>query len=130
MIFCLLFFVSCTWLILLLLLAGDIHRNPGPSTAPSISSVSSSSTSMSNSLFSSLNVAHNLSFVHYNFQSILSKLETLYAELYEFDSLAFTETLLSPSLDPTDLLLDSYCERKRKDRPGDSHGGIVIYIKE
>ena len=96
----------------------------------SVSSVSSSSTSMSNSLFSTLNVAHNLSFVHYNVQSILTKLDTLYAELYEFDILAFTETWLNPAVDPTDLLLDSYCEPERKDRPGDSHGGIMIYIKE
>ena len=107
---------------------GDIHRNPGPSTLPLISSVVSSSlTSVSNSLFSSLNVAHNSSFVHYNVQSILSQLDTLYAELYEFDILAFTETWLSPSVDPNDLLLDSYCEPERKNRPGDSHGGIIIY---
>ena len=54
----------------------------------------------------------------------------MYAELYEFDILAFTETWLSPAVDPTDLLLESYCEPERKDRPGDSHGGIMIYIKE
>ena len=130
MIFCTLYLVSCTWLIFLLLFAGDIHRNPGPSTSSSVSSISSSSTSMSNSLFSTLNVTHNLSFVHYNVQSILSKLDTLYAELYEFDILAFTETWLNPAVDPTDLFLDSYCEPERKDRPGDSHGGIMIYIKE
>ena len=75
MVFYTLYFVSCTWLIFLLLLAGDIHRNPGPSTSFSVSSVSSPSTSMSNSLVSTLNVAHNV-------QSILSKLDTLYAELY------------------------------------------------
>ena len=107
MIFCALYLVSCTWLIFLLLLAGDIHPNPGPS---SVSRVASSSASMSNSLFSSLNVTHNLSFVHYNVQSILSKLDTLYAELYEFDILVFTETWLNPAVDPTDLFLDSYCE--------------------
>ncbi|MEW8092476.1 MAG: hypothetical protein AB2784_22960, partial [Candidatus Thiodiazotropha endolucinida] len=44
--------------------------------------------------------------------------------------LAFTETWLSPAVDQTDLLLESYCEPERKDRPGDSHGGIMIYIKE
>ena len=54
----------------------------------------------------------------------------MYAELYEFDILAFIETWLNPAVDPTDLLLDSYCEPERKDRPGDSHGGIMIYIKD
>ena len=96
---CTLYLVSCTWPIFLLLLAGDIHRNPCQLTSSSVSSVSSSSTSMSNSLFSTLNVAHNLSFVHYNVQSILSKLDTLHAELYEFDILAFTETWLNPAVD-------------------------------
>ena len=41
MIFCTLYLVSCTWLIFLLLLAGDIHRNPNPSTSSSLSSISS-----------------------------------------------------------------------------------------
>ena len=54
----------------------------------------------------------------------------MYAELYEFDILAFTETWLGPAVDPTDLLLESYCEPERMDRPGDSPGGIMIYIKE
>lgn len=130
MVFCVLYVVSCTWLVFLLLLAGDIHPNPGPSISSSVSSVSSTSTSMSNSLFSSLNLSHNLSFVHYNVQSILTKLDTLYAELYGFDILAFTETWLNPSVGSCDLLLESYCEPERKDRPGDSHGGLMIYIKE
>lgn len=130
MILSLLYIVSATWLAFLLLLAGDVHTNPGPSRSSSVSSDSSTPTSMSNSLFNSLNLSHSLSFVHYNVQSILTKLDTLYAELYEFDILAFTETWLSPAVDPTDLLLESYCEPERKDRPGDSHGGIMIYIKE
>ena len=130
MILSLLYIVSATWLAFLLLLAGDVHPNPGPSRSSSVSSDSSTPTSMSNSLFNSLNLSHSLSFVHYNVQSILTKLDTLYAELYEFDILAFTETWLSPAVDPTDLLLESYCEPERKDRPGDSHGGIMIYIKE
>ena len=63
---------------------------------------------MSNILFSSLDLAHNLSFVHYNVQSILSKLEIFKAELFEFDILAFTETWLSPSTDTSELLLHSF----------------------
>lgn len=130
MILSLSYIVSATWLVFLLLLAGDVHPNPGPSRSSSVSSDSSMPTSMSNSLFNSLNLSHNLSFVHYNVQSILTKLDTLYAELYEFDILAFTETWLSPAVDSADLLLESYCDPERKDRPGDSHGGIMIYIKE
>ena len=77
----------------------------------------------------SLNTSHNLSFVHYNVQSILSKLEILHAELIEFDVLAFSETWLNASTETDDLLLESYGTPVRKDRIGDSHGGLILYIK-
>lgn len=118
-----------TWLAILLLCAGDIHPNPGPSTLSSSSNSSLSST-MSGSVFSSLNITHNLSFVHYNVQSILYKLDILHAELIDFDVLAFSETWLNASIDTTDLLLQSYCTPERKDRIGDSHGGLLLYVKE
>ena len=98
--------VFVTWLVLLLYSCGNVHPNPG-STA-STSSNNSSSSGMSNILFSSLDLTHNLSFVHYNVQSIYSKLEILEAELFEFDILAFTETWLSPSTDTSELLLHSF----------------------
>ena len=85
---------------------------------------------MSNILFSSLDLTHNLSFVHYNVQSIYSKLEILEAELFEFDILAFTETWLSPSTDTSELLLHSFNTPERKDREHDSHGGVMIYVKD
>ena len=85
---------------------------------------------MSNNLFSSLDLTHNLSFVHYNVQSIFSKLEILQAELSEFDILAFTETWLSPSIDTNELLLHSFNTPERKDRTGDNHGGVIIYVKD
>ena len=153
-------FGSCTWLSFLLLLAGDIHRNPGPSALTSISSLSSLSKSISNSLFSSLLVylttrlfiitskAYFLKMVREKSRECHNhkpqpfqdpkrkrkptnlnkhKPDTLYAELYEFDILAFYENWLSPSVDPTYLLLESYCESERKDRPGDKHVIIIIY---
>ena len=85
---------------------------------------------MSNNLFSSLDLTHNLSFVHYNVQSIFSKLEILQAELSEFDILAFTETWLSPSIDTNELLLHSFNTPERKDRTGDNHGGVIIYVTD
>ncbi|MES9993746.1 MAG: endonuclease/exonuclease/phosphatase family protein [Candidatus Thiodiazotropha sp.] len=68
--------------------------------------------------------------MHYNVQSILSKLDILQTELLEFDILAFTETWLGPSVDTNDLLLHSYNTPERKDRAGDNHGGVMIYIKD
>ena len=128
---CLYAIESALWLNILLLCSGDVHLNPGPlSTSSSDNSISSASSTMSATIFSSLNTSHNLSFVHYNVQSILPKLEILHAELFEFDILAVTETWLSPTDDSDDLLLQSYNRPERKDRVDDSHGGVILYIKE
>ena len=89
--------VFTLWLTILLLCSGDIHPNPGPSSIAS-SLNSSTSHNQSNNSLRSLNLSHNLSFVHYNVQSILNKLYILEAELFEFDILAFTATWLNPTV--------------------------------
>ena len=111
-----------TWLSVLLLCAGDIHPNPGPLSVASSAS-SSFSSDVSTDVFSYLNLNHNLSFVHYNVQSIVNKLDVLQAELFEIDILSFTETWLNPSISNEEILLQSYNTPERKDRPGDPHGG-------
>ena len=117
------------WLSVLLLSAGDINPNPGPSS--STSSVTTSSISCISSTFTnSLNISHLLSFVHYNVQSLASKLDVLHTELFHFDILAFTETWLNSSLSTSDIRLQSFKRPERKDRVGDSHGGVIIYVKE
>lgn len=120
------------WLIILLLiLSGNIHPNPGPLSEMSSnrSSSSDSSINLSTSVLNSLDVSHHLSFVHYNVQSILTKLDILHTELFEFDILAFSETWLSPTTPTGDLILQSY-NSERRDRVGDRYGGLIIYIKE
>ena len=69
--------------------------------------------------------------MHYNVQSIFSKLEILEAELFEFDILAFTETWLIPSTGTSELLLHSFSFNTpgEKDREHGNHGG-VIYVKD
>ena len=94
------------------------------------SNLSNSSSDMSNTAFNSLSLVHNLSVMHYNVQSIFSKLEILHAELFEFDILAFTETWLGPTIDTDDLILHSYYRPERKDRDSDTHGGVMLYVKE
>ena len=84
---------------------------------------------MSDTIFNSLTLHHNLSFVHYNVQSIGSKLEILQAELLQFDILAFTETWLDHTTDTHDLIIHSYNTPERRDRVGDAHGGVMIYVK-
>ena len=126
---CFSFVVFGTWLNIILLCSGDVHPHPGPSSSSS-ESTSDLSTNMSTSIFNSFSSGHNLSFVHYNIQSILSKLDLLHAELVHFDILAFTETWLSASVDTDDLLLDTYKRPERKDRVGDCHGGVILYVKD
>ena len=125
----LLVFNIIAWLLLLLFRAGDIQPNPGPQSVAS-SSGSSFSSNLSTDVFSHLNLSNNLSFVQYNVQSVLNKLDVLQAELFEIDILSFTETWLSPDIATEDLMLRSYNTPERKDRPGDPHGGVMIYVKE
>ena len=118
-----------TWLTIILLCSGDVYPNPGPSsTSSSVSSINSS-LNMSNSLLDSLSLNHNLSFFHYNVRSVFAKLDILHAELIDFDILAFTETRLSPLIDSEDLSLISFNKPERKNRIGDSHGGVILYVK-
>ena len=122
-------FVYAAWLAVFLLCSGDVHPNPGPSSVSSIESLSSTTASLSSSILNSLTTGHNLSFVHYNVQSILNKLDILQAELSSFDILAFTETWLSQQIDTDDLVLATYSRPERKDRD-DNHGGVILYVKE
>lgn len=121
--------VCATWLSILLIKANDIHPNPGPSSVSSNSSTPDSH-NISSRVFSAINLSKHLSFVHYNVQSISSKLDILGSELFDFDILAFSETWLNSSIDTEDLLIQSYRSPERKDRIGDSHGGVMIYVKE
>ena len=117
------------WLVSLILLSGNIHPNPGPITPPSPSS-STSLSNISTVAFNSLNLTHNLSIVHYNVQSIFSKIEVLHTELIDFDILTFSESWLSDSVENDDLMLQSFSKPERKDRRGDSHGEVMLYVKE
>ena len=118
--------VFTLWLTILLICSGDIHPNPGPSSIPSSLNSSSSSHNHSNNSLRSLNFSHNLSFVHYNVQSILNKLDILEAELFEFDILAFTETWLNPTVQSDDLVFQTFHKPERKDRRSDHFGGLLM----
>jgi len=107
-------FELCCWLSMLLLLSGDVHENPGPST---------SSTSTMDTF---VPAQGNLSLVHYNVQSILNKKDILFGD---YDILAFTETWLNPNIYPSDLLFPSFHTPFRRDRQSDPHGGIIVYVK-
>ena len=48
----------------------------------------------------------------------------------EFDILAFSETWLNPSVLSQHLHIQTFREHERKNTVGDSHCGVVLYVKE
>ena len=82
---CLFCIVSGTRPNIISLCSADVQPNPGPSSTSSSDSVSSLTGNMSTSILNSFSSGHNLSFEHYNIQSISSKLDLLHAELFYFD---------------------------------------------
>ena len=119
-----------TWLYILLLCSGDVHPNPGPTSSASNDSFSSSSSNISNILLDDLNQNHHLAFVHYNVQSLLTKIDIIQAELHNFDLIALTETWLHPGIDIDEVTFYSFSPPERKDRHTDRHGGVMLYVKE
>ena len=111
---------------LLLLKSGDVHPNPGPSSETS----DNLSRSSASSILDSINLSRHLPFVHHNVQSIVPKLDMILAELFDIDVLAFMETWLNRNIDSDDISLISFHHPERKDRIADSHGGVIVYIKD
>ena len=106
--------------------AGDIHPNPGPLSTYDLSlSSESNSDTESMSIFSDC-----FSIVHYNVQSLRSKIDVLGAELCHFDILAFSESWLGANVSSDDILLHNFNRPERKDRARDFHGGVIIYVKD
>ena len=107
----------------LLLLAG-IEPNPGPT---SVNSASSSNTSVS---FDDLSMIKNkFSVVHYNVQSISDKLDIIESEFCNFDIICLTETWLDQRTSNNTISLNDY-NLYRRDRVGDNHGGVCVYVKQ
>ena len=63
-------------------------------------------------------------------QSIIHKLDILSTEPSEFDIQAFSEAWLHSGIQTTDLFIPDFKPPERKDRTGDRHGGVMIYVKD
>ncbi|XP_053390866.1 proprotein convertase subtilisin/kexin type 6-like [Mercenaria mercenaria] len=118
-----------TWLVCLLVHAGDVHPNPGPSSTHSVSSTCSSTSTISQSLSDLMSGTCCLSVLHNNVQSLFNKVDVLEAEFSSFDVLSFSETWLSSSDLSDDIRFRGFHAPERKDRKGDSHGGVIVYVK-
>ena len=95
--------------ILLLLLSGDVHPNPGPSIQGSDS---------------------HISIVHNNIGSLQNKVPFVEAELTNFDIITLSETWLYETFPSNRLLINGYHPPIRLDRLDSHHGGVAIYVKE
>ena len=119
-----------TWLYILLACSGDVHPNPGPTLSASNDSFSSSSSNISSCILDTINQTHHLSFIHYNVQSLMPKLDLIQTELHNFDVIALTETWLHPGIGADEIAFESFSPPERKDRQTDRHGGVVLYVKQ
>ncbi|MCG8113299.1 MAG: endonuclease/exonuclease/phosphatase family protein, partial [Candidatus Thiodiazotropha taylori] len=98
-----------------------IERNPGPLDL----STSTNSDEISNEKI----INDKFSIVQYNVQSISNKLNLIEAELRNFDVICLTETWLDQRTTDDDLYLEEF-KLFRRDRPGDNHGGICVYVRK
>ena len=91
-------------LLLLLLQAGDIERNPGPSETP-----------------------QDLSIAHLNIRSISNKFDYIKDKFLDFDIICFSETHLDNSVSLDSISLDNFNVPYRKDRRNHS-GRLLMYF--
>ena len=68
--------------------------------------------------------------VHYNIQSLANKIDIIESELKDFDIICLTETWLDRRISDTDIELSGFKLPYRRDRQGDNHGGICVYVKD
>lgn len=87
--------------------AGDIEKNPGPNTSFIDSSL-----------------------VHYNVQSLSTKIDLIESELTHFDLISISESWLNPSIKDDDINLSGFKPPYRNDRTQDPHGGVAVYVKD
>ena len=113
-------FELLTFLATLLYHAGDVEKYLGPP-------ISTSYDTNQSFLFPPLQ--GNFSLVHYNVQIILHKTDILEPELAKFDIISLTETWLNDSVSDDDIMFDQFQVPFRRDRVGDSHGGILVYVR-
>jgi hypothetical protein len=114
----------------MLLILGGIETNPDPELPidDELSSSFNDSSEMS-SIYETFSTS--VSFIHLNIQSLVPKLDLIYAEYEHFDILSFTEIWLKGdnSDDFTELL--NFQKPFRRDRGQEKNRReIVVYIKE
>ena len=112
------------FLSLLLLNSGDVETNPDPAASEYSTSSVSSTSSLNNTA-----LREKFSLVHYNVQSLAYKKDILFSELNNFSVISVTETWLDQRTSDSDIALEGYVTYRR-DRVGDNHGGVCVYVHD
>ena len=73
-------------------------------------------------------IEDKFSIVHYNVQSIANKLDLIESELRSFDVICITESWLDGRTSDENINIEDF-KLFRRDRPGDYHGGICVYVR-
>ena len=110
-------------IVLLLMISGNVHVHPGPTTSPN-------SDLCSDICFTDLCSRKNLVFLHINTRSVLPKMDQLKVWIHSSnpDVLVITETWLRKSVLNTDVDLSSY-NLFLQNRSSEG-GGVAIFNKE
>ena len=105
------------------LLIGGIETNPGPRLEES------SNSSAACGIFEKSSIKGKFSVVHYNIQSLSNKVDIIESELRDSDAICLTETWLDRRTSDETIKINGF-NLYRRDRVGDNHGGICVYINQ
>ena len=111
---------------MLTLRCGDVKQNPGPDLNTSTSSEDSTLSLNSPDFLS------NFSVVHYNVQSLSNKhdiLETENSVISNFNVICLSETWLNARITDDEIAMSGF-KLYRRDRTGDTHGGVCVYVDQ
>ena len=104
----LLFMIITVAVQLHLLLSGDVHLNPGPSSIPN-------------------NV---LTINHINACSLRDKIDIVSCQIKDCDVVTVSETWFNSTLSNDKTHIAGFHSPVRRDRPTDDHGGVAIYVRD
>ena len=96
-------------IIMLVLLSGDIHLNPGPSSNQKTTST--------------------ISIIHINANRIKNKLSQIELKTKDIDIITISETWLTQDIPDDNMMIKGFHKTIRKDRDGEG-GGVAIYVRE
>ena len=67
--------------------------------------------------------------MHYYAQSVVNKIDIIEPKLSNFSLISLIDTWLNNTVSNENIQFNDFQVPFRRDREGDSHGGILVYIK-